>query len=169
MFTIATVGVAVRRSVQAASNRIPARVPWRREIMVEESFYRPAEIAREARTMRADTYSLAFLLLKRSGKSCVFVPIRSMQYLGVIDAEEIVFVHREGRRMIELAWQRFRPQDRTSLDEPVPFDVVYYGDDAAEVMYRLPWEFHQALLALDKRQSRDRRPGRLIPFPSGGS
>jgi hypothetical protein len=137
--------------------------------MTQETFYRPVETAREARTMRGDTYGLAFLLLKRSGAGCVFVPIRTMQYLGVIDAEEIIFVDRERRQMIELAWQRFRPQERTALDEPVPFDVVYYGEGAVEAMYRLPWEFHQALLALDKRQSRDRHPGRLIPFPSGGS
>jgi hypothetical protein len=137
--------------------------------MVEETFYRSAEIRREPRTMRADTYSLAFRLLRHSGKSCLFVPIRTMQYMGIIDAEEIVFVHREGRRMIELAWLRFRPQQRSSLDEPVPFEVVYYREGATEAMYRLPWEFHQALLALDKRQSRDPRPGRLISFPTGGS
>lgn len=123
---------------------------------MEESFYRDRELAREPATLPAATYNLTRILLARSGHGCVFVPIRSLQYLAVIDREEIIFVDREGRRMIELAWQRFRPAARKALDEPVPYERVYYQEKGRETMKRLPREFHDALVALaEKSQPND--------------
>jgi hypothetical protein len=119
---------------------------------MEESFYRDAEIAREASSLPAATYNLAHTLLAQSGHSCLFVPIRSMQYMAVIDHEEIIFVDREGARMIELAWQHFSPQARAALDEAVPYELVYYMEKGRETMKRLAVEFYKALLQLaDKR------------------
>ena len=95
-------------------------------MIVEETFYRPPELSREPRTLPADTYNLAHVLLKRAATGCLFVPLRGMQFLAVLDAEEFIFVDREGRRMIELAWQNFAPQARRALDEPVSYEAVYY-------------------------------------------
>lgn len=120
---------------------------------MEESFYRDEEIAREPCTLPAATYNLAHTLLVQSGHGCLFVPIRSMQYLAVIDHEEIIFVDREGARMIELAWQRFDPRARSALDAPVPFELIYYMDKGRETMKRLPREFHQALVQLAQKRS----------------
>ncbi len=120
---------------------------------MEESFYRDAEIAREPCTLPAATYNLAHTLLAQSGQGCLFVPIRSMQYLAVIDHEEIIFVDREGARMIELAWQRFNPQARSALDEPVPYELVYYMEKGRETMKRLPREFYAALGQLAQKRS----------------
>jgi len=118
---------------------------------MEERFYREQEIARLPAFLPAATYNLAHTLLARAGK-CLFVPIRSLQYLAVLDAEEFIFVDGQNKAWVELAWQHFHPQARASLDERVPFEVVHYQPQAAETMKRLPGEFHQALLLLAGRQ-----------------
>ncbi|MBI5612999.1 MAG: hypothetical protein HY942_08035 [Gammaproteobacteria bacterium] len=118
-------------------------------MIVEETFYRPDEVAREARTLPAATYNLARRLL--GGGACVFVPIRGMQVLAVLDAEEFIFVDREGGRSIDIAWQRFRPGERTALAEPVPYEAVYYSATAAQTMPRLQSEFQKALAQLADR------------------
>lgn len=118
---------------------------------MEERFYREQEIVRQPDFLPAATYNLAHTLLARAG-NCLFVPIRSMQYMAVLDAHEFIFVDSQNRAWVELAWQHFRPQARASLDERVPFDVVHYLPQAAETMKRLPAEFHQALQQLADRQ-----------------
>lgn len=120
---------------------------------MEESFYRDEEISREPCTLPAATYNLAHTLLMQSGQGCLFVPIRSMQYMAVIDHEEIIFVDREGARMIELAWQHFNPKGRSSLAEPVPYELVYYMEKGRETMKRLAGEFYQALVRLAGKRS----------------
>ncbi len=120
-------------------------------MIVSETFYRPAELAREARTLPADTYNLALLLLKRASQGCLFVPIRTMQYLAVLDAEEFIFVDREARRMIEIAWHAFKPQARAALTDPVHYEAVYYAPQARTTMQRLQGEFRKALEELRTR------------------
>ena len=129
---------------------------------MEERFYREQEIARLPAYLPAATYNLAHTLLARAG-NCLFVPIRSLQYMAVLDAEEFIFVDSQNKAWVELAWQRFRPQARASLDERVPFEVVHYLPQAAETMQRLPGEFHQALLLLAGRQKPD-APAKVIPL-----
>ena len=121
---------------------------------MEERFYREQEIARLPAFLPAATYNLAHTLLARAGH-CLFVPIRSMQYMAVLDGEEFIFVDSQNKAGVELAWQHFRPQARASLDERVPFEVVHYLPQAAETMKRLPTEFHHALLLLADRQKPD--------------
>jgi hypothetical protein len=134
-------------------------------MIVTETFYRPPEMAHEARTMPAETYRLVHLLLSRASTGSVFVPIRAMQYLAVIDREEVIFVDREGGRAIEIAWRRMDPGAREGLDAPVPYESVYYSLSAAETMKRLQSEFQKAL-----REFQDRQPApasaRIIPLSS---
>ena len=118
---------------------------------MEERFYREHEIARLPDFLPAATYNLAHILLARAG-SCLFVPIRSLQYMAVLDAEEFIFVDSQNKAWVELAWQHFRPQARSALEERVPFEVVHYLPQAAETMKRLPGEFHKALQVLAGRQ-----------------
>ncbi|MBS1184431.1 MAG: hypothetical protein H6R09_32 [Proteobacteria bacterium] len=117
---------------------------------MEERFYREQEIARLPAFLAAATYNLAHTLLARAGP-CLFVPIRSMQYMAVLDAEEFIFVDSQNKAWVELAWQHFHPQARSALDERVPFEVVHYAPQAAETMKRLPGEFHRALQVLAER------------------
>jgi len=119
-------------------------------MIVEETFYRPDEVARETRTLPAATYQLARSLLGGGG-ACVFVPIRSMQVLAVLDAEEFIFVDREGSRLIDIAWQHFRPGERSALDEPVSYEAAYYSATAPQTMQRLQGEFQKALVQLANR------------------
>jgi hypothetical protein len=130
--------------------------------VMEERFYREQEIARLPDFLPAATYNLAHTLLARAGK-CLFVPIRSLQYMAVLDAEEFIFVDSQNKAWVELAWQHFRPQARSALDERVPFEVVHYLPQAAETMKRLPVEFLKALQALAERDL-PQQDARVLPL-----
>ena len=120
-------------------------------MIVEETFYRPPELSREPRTLPADAYNLAHVLLQRAATGCLFVPLRGMQFLAILDAEEFIFVDREGRRMIELAWQHFVPQARRALDEPVSYEPLYSSPTSEEIMRRRKAEFHKALRKIEQK------------------
>jgi len=122
-------------------------------MIVEETFYRPDDLRRQPSAMPGSTYNLAHQLVAHSSEGCVFVPIRAMQYLAVLDAHEFIFIDSQGDRHIELAWQCFRPQVRETLIEPVPYELVYYRSQAEATMRRLPGEFHKAMTQLTERQS----------------
>ena len=111
---------------------------------VEETFYRRDEAMREARTLPAATYNLARTLLGRAPHGCLFVPIRSMQWLAVLDAEEIVFVDREAGRFIDIARREFRPQGAPVARRTgrLPGGVLQPRGRAAHA--RLQGEFHKA-------------------------
>lgn len=130
---------------------------------MEERFYRDEEIARLPGFLPAVTYNLAHTLLARAG-ACLFVPIRPIQYMAVLDANEFIFVDSQNKAWVELAWQHFQPQTRSALDERVPFELVYYLPQAAETMKRLPGEFHQALLLLAQRNKSD-TPATILTLP----
>lgn len=129
---------------------------------------RNAELQRELRLLPAAVYNTAHLLLEHSNEGVVFVPIRSMQYLAVIDREEIIFLDSENKNWVELAWQNFRPQQRNSLDEPVPYEVVYYDPTAAETMKRLLGEFPPVLKELASKNMPS-TAARIIKFDRGKS
>lgn len=127
--------------------------------------YRAAEYTREARTLPAETYNLAHLLLVKSGSDHLFVPIRSMQYLAILDAEEFVFLDGERKCWIEVSWRNFRPQSRNSLQDPVPYQAVYYQPDTEFLMSRLQAEFPRALRAMTARDHLD-SPAKVLKFPA---
>ena len=120
-------------------------------MITEETFYRAESVARENRSLPAETYNRAHHLLAQAREGCVFVPIRSMQFLAVLDCEEFVFIDRERRNLIDIAWQHFRPGQRTSLEDPVAYEAVYYSTTAQESMKRLQGEFQKALREMEGR------------------
>ena len=129
---------------------------------MEITVYREPALAREVRRLPAATYNLARGLLTR-GPGTLFIPIRSMQFLAIVDAEEIVFVDQLRKNWAEIAWQRFLPQTRSALDEPVPYEAVYYRPDGAALMLQLQAEFAKALTALAAKGRRS-RPGDVLRF-----
>jgi len=129
---------------------------------MEERFYRAQEIVRVPGFLPAATYNLAHTLLARAG-ICLFVPIRNLQYMAVLDAEEFIFVDSANKAWVEFAWQRFRPQVRASLDERVPFEVVHYSPQAAQTMTRMLVEFQCALQRLAERD-RPHENAKVLPF-----
>lgn len=120
---------------------------------MRETFFRGPELRRERRSMPAATYNLTRILLARTRDAFVFVPIRSMQVLAIVEAREFNFLHSETRRTIDLSWQGFAPAARTALDDPVPYDAVYHAEDAARTMLRLQGEFLRALETLAERSA----------------
>ena len=132
-----------------------------------ETFFRPIEISRKAWTMPADSYNRTRSLFKQTPGKNVFVPIRTMQFLAIIDKTEIVFIdsaggymHQDnvGGRIIQLSWRDFRPGTRESILEPVPCTIVYYLENAEHTMKRLYREFSDALEHLEQRAVESRPP-----------
>lgn len=119
---------------------------------MELSLYRGVEILRQTRTLPAALYNLLHTQLARQKDGCLFVPIRSMQYLAVVDRDEVVFVDGQTKHLIDVAWCNFQPRARSSLEEPVPFDAVVYTEAGQAVIGRLQAEFAGALTAFERRQ-----------------
>ncbi len=121
---------------------------------VTETFERENVYSQEIRQLPATIYNQTYLLLTHTKKKCVFVPIRSMQYIAVIDKEEIIFVDASNKRFVQISWQQFTSQIRQSLTDPVPYHCVYYYPDGKTIMQRLQGEYSKALnLLVDKISS----------------
>jgi hypothetical protein len=132
---------------------------------VEITCYRDLEVKREHRQLPAETYNLSLTLLARSASGNLFIPIRSMQYLAILDTEELVFLDGERKCWIDIAWRRFKPQARNSLVEPVEYEAVYYRNEAEQMMSRLQTEFPRALQALAKKTQIE-GTAKILKFPA---
>ncbi|HRH80942.1 MAG TPA: hypothetical protein PLW81_07840 [Thiobacillaceae bacterium] len=130
---------------------------------MEITVYRDQSLLRQERTLPAAVYNLARTLQRRSPSGVAFVPIRSMQVLAILDRDEFVFLDSQHKTWAMLAWQRFRPDERASLDDPVGYELACYEEDALEAMKRLPREFHLALQALASKDRID-GPARVLKF-----
>jgi hypothetical protein len=117
-----------------------------------ETFERGQVRAQARMALPAATYNLTRILLAGSPNGCVFVPIRPMQYMAVIDQEEIIFVDGQYKRWVAVAWRAFRPGDRASLEDAVAYEAAYYTIEGAALQPRLQAEFHRALELLDARR-----------------
>jgi hypothetical protein len=124
---------------------------------VRETFFRPPEHSRQASALPADLYNALQLLLKGERGSCVFVPLRALQYQAVVESDEVIFVdsqggyaHQDGDggRLIRIAWALSPPTRRDSLSEPVPCEVVYYAPGLKETQWRLIGELRGMLQRL---------------------
>ena len=130
---------------------------------MEITLYRDQPIQREAHSLPAATYNLAHALLARSPHDTVFVPIRPMQYLAILGRDEIVFVDNQYKAQVQIAWQQFRPQARTGLDDPVPYEALAYHPDAVRNQPRLLGEFTKAL-QLQALKARPEGPAQVLKF-----
>ncbi len=130
---------------------------------MEITCYRDAEVARDSRYLPAETYNLAVILLAGCPTGHLFVPIRSMQYMAIVDATEFIFIDIQRKCWIDIAWLNFRSRARTALDQPVEYEAAYYRDDLSVVMSRLQTEFPRALEALAGKV-RLEGPARIFKF-----
>lgn len=131
---------------------------------MEISLYRDDALSSESRTLRAQTYNMGHILLAKNPDGVVFLPIRSMQYLAILDAEEWVFVDGEKKHLIEVAWQKFRPQSRKAIDDAVPFEAMFYTEEGPGLMSRLESAVHEALLQEVKQMQSEKKQGDVLPF-----
>ncbi|MCU7876752.1 MAG: hypothetical protein KZQ84_08100 [Candidatus Thiodiazotropha sp. (ex Lucinoma borealis)] len=143
---------------------------------LSETFYRPEELACERLTIPAVLYNQCRLMLSRCQYEYIFIPVRSMQIQAVIDEEEVIFVDNqayairdgEGGKLIRLTWKFRRDQERDSLTEPAPIDLIYYDDNARELHTRLIGDFKKALDIMEARYKEngcEARVKRVLPFP----
>jgi hypothetical protein len=135
---------------------------------VTETFFLPTEVERRPWSVPATLYNLYRALLSRSETGHVFVPVRSMQFLAVMDKKEIVFVDSqsyavskdEGGRLILISWQFPYPHDRDSLSDAMPCEVVFYDRKNPDIQLRLIAEFRRALEVMDQRYRDQQLPAR---------
>jgi hypothetical protein len=140
-----------------------------------ETFFRPAEVAREQLNLPAPLFNRCVLLLNHSTTRNVFVPVRTLQYQAVIDSDEIIFVDNQGYavqdgkggRLIILAWHMPMHQSRDSLTEPVPIEVIYYVSEDHSIHRRLIGEFPKALDLYEERLRKHKdaaQKATILPF-----
>ena len=141
------------------------------------SFFTPEVYSTHDDLILANTYNLAHTLLHRSNTTHLFIPIRSMQYLAIIEADTIWFVDSmayavqdgEGGRMITISWHPQGDTNREGLNQHVPCRVTYYGEEQDEIQRRLRNEFLQAMELVDQRyreQLPDKQEMRSLLFRS---
>lgn len=140
-----------------------------------EVFFRPEEIACERLTLPAALYNQCRLALARCRNEHVFVPVRSMQIMAVIDTDEVIFVDSmayavqdgAGGKLIVLAWSLTPAAGRDDLAAPAPIQLRYYRDDARALHGRLVGEFGQELAQLLERLKKENCPprsSRVVPL-----
>ena len=141
-------------------------------------FFKPTEFACQKKQLPAITYNLAQVLLNRSKSTHLFIPIRSMQYLAIIEADAFWFVdslayavrNNEGGRLIAVSWHPvLSAQDRAGLNQHMTCRVIFYGEDRAGIQIRLPKEFFTALQLIDQRYREKNIPqngAQILPFYS---
>jgi len=131
-----------------------------------QSFFTPDEFSRQQFRLMSKTYNLAHVLLNRSQSDHLFIPIRSLQYLAIIEQDAFWFVDSqayavrgdEGGRLIRVSWHPLiNANEREGLTQHMDCKVVFYGEDMSEIQTRLNSEFYQAMLQVDQRH-RDSLP-----------
>lgn len=143
------------------------------EFFVRETFFRPAEYSREASSLPAAIVNGLRRLLSRAQRDHLFLPIRQMQYLAIVERDQIVFVdsqsyaHQDGvgGRLIRLAWQLNPASQRNSLDEPIACEILYYAPNLKDTHRRLVSELRN--LVSQNPGSQDATGGgtcQVLPF-----
>ena len=124
-----------------------------------ETFFLPREVERLEWSLPANIYNLYRSLLIRNNNRHLFVPIRNMQFMALLDQYEILFIDSQsyavskstGGRMILIAWRFTASLQRDSLHHPVPCELVFYEQKNDTTQLRLISEFRQAMELLDQR------------------
>ena len=125
-----------------------------------QSFFTPDEFSCQSSHILANTYNLAHTLLNRSQSDHLFIPIRSLQYIAIIENDAFWFVDslayavrgEVGGRLIRISWHPLvKANQRDDLTQHVDSKVVFYGNDMQEIQTRLINEFYQAMLLIDQR------------------
>ena len=129
-------------------------------VHVTQSFFTPDEFSCQQTRLLSNTYNLAHILLKRSQSDHLFIPIRSLQYLAIIENNAFWFVDslayatrgNDGGRLIRISWHPLmHASQRESLIENMDCRVIFYGNDMQDIQNRLNVEFYQAMQLVDKR------------------
>lgn len=135
---------------------------------VTETFFLPKEVDRKTWSVPAEIYNLYHSLQRRNEVGHVFVPIRNLQFMAILDKNEIVFVDSqsyavsktEGGRLILLAWKFPASHDRDSLTDAMPCEVVFYDKKNSDLQLRMIAEFKEAMELMDQRYRDEQIPAK---------
>jgi len=125
-----------------------------------QSFFTPDEFFCRKTRLLSRTYNLAHVLLNRNQTDHLFVPIRSLQYLAIIEKNAFWFVdslayavrNDDGGRLIRVSWHPLiNPNQREGLTQDVDCRIIFYGEDMSDIQTRLSSEFYQSMLQIDQR------------------
>lgn len=125
-----------------------------------QSFFTPDDFFCQYTCLLSNTYNLAHTLLNRSNSDHLFIPIRSLQYLAIIEKNTFWFVDSlayatrgdEGGRLIRISWHPIvLPNERDSLVQNMDCRVIFYGCDMHKIQSRLNIEFYKAMQLIDQR------------------
>ncbi len=125
-----------------------------------QSFFTPDEFFCQESRLLSKTYNLAHVLLKRSQSDYIFVPIRPLQYLAILEKNAFWFVDSldyavrgdEGGRLIRISWHPLlNANQREGLNQNMDFRIIFYGKDMCEVQNRLNSELYQSMRLIDQR------------------
>jgi len=125
-----------------------------------QSFFTPDEFSCEKFMLLSKSYNLAHVLLNRSQAKHLFIPIRSLQYLAIIERDAFWFVDSlayavrgdEGGRLIRISWHpELDESQRDGLTQNMDCQVVFYGQDMHDIQIRLNHEFYQSMKLIDER------------------
>ena len=127
--------------------------------IVTETFFLPNEVDRKDWFVPAEIYNLYHAFQNRCEIGHVFVPIRTLQFMAVLERNEIAFVDsqsyatskNEGGRLILIAWKFTNSHDRDSLSDPMPCEVIFYEQKNSDLQLRLIAEFSQAMELMNQR------------------
>jgi hypothetical protein len=145
------------------------------------TFFRGDPVGSREWMMPATLYNPARQLLLHSKTGSVIIPIRSMQFLAVIDHEEFAFVDSqggylvqdgEGGRPVVLSWRPASVAQRENLLEPVATCVQYFTTGAKDLQNRLISAFLPALSEYAERQRAAEMPqegARILQWRSPAS
>ncbi len=127
-----------------------------------QSFFTPDEFFCQESRLLSKTYNLAHVLLKRSQSDYIFVPIRPLQYLAILEKNAFWFVDSldyavrgdEGGRLIRISWHPLlHANQREGLTQNMDFRIIFYGKDMSEIQNRLNNELYQSMRLIDQRHS----------------
>ncbi len=96
------------------------------------------------RSLPATTYRCLRLLIHRLSLP-LFIPLRPLQILAIVDDHEVIFLHPQEKRHALIRWHDFQTQCRDNLEAPVAFMSTRYYPDDDQWEFRLPVEFDHAL------------------------
>lgn len=125
-----------------------------------QTFFTPDVFFCQKTKLIHQVYNLAHVLLNRSQSSHLFIPIRSMQYLAIIEKNTFWFVdslayavsENQGGRIIRVSWHPLiNSSQRDGLNQNMDCRVIFYGEDMSEIQNRLKNEFYQAMQLIDQR------------------
>lgn len=128
-------------------------------------FERGLALRTEKLQLAANFYNKLHTIFARKQDKNLFISIRNLQYLAVIDEEEVIFVDGLKPRYVLISWQSFKPHLRNNLSDPVAYDCIYYVEAEPMHQQRLLSEFFKAIGQVEARLQEIEAPAGVVkPF-----